>query len=173
MKKDFKLGTFTIEFYDLNYNKTFEKSWKNVHTSDKFAYDYVSNEGKFYINIENVIYIFDEKTGEESKINVTGKGYIDVDYKGNVYFVSLDDDGYVFAFTGSGEEIWKEPLIGIKHYNDYEVVAVNDIKVVDNSKILVSFDASKILEDRKEAETKEFAFFKSKFGTRVEDTLDD
>ena len=95
MKKDFKNNTFTLEFYDLNYKKVFDKTWKNVHTSDKFAYDYVSSDGKFYINIENVIYVFDESDGKETKFNVTGRGYIDVDFKGYIYYLSLDEDGYL------------------------------------------------------------------------------
>lgn len=172
MKKDFKAGTFTLEFYDLDYNKIFEKSWKNIHTSDKFAYDYVSNDGLFYINIENIIYIFNEKTGEEVKIDVSGRGYIDVDYKGNVYYISLDDDGYVACYTKTGEAVWKESLISITKLNDYEVKSVNDIVVVDNAKVIVSFDVSKVLEDRKESATREFAMFKAKFGTRITDTLD-
>ena len=173
MKKDFKNGTFTLEFYDLTYNKIFEKSWKNVHTSDKFAYDYVSSQGKFYINIENVIYIFDEKTGEEVKIDVPGKGYIDVDYKGNIYFISLEDDGIVSAYTNKGEELWKEQIITISDFEDYVVQGVNDIVVVDNSKVLVSFEASEVLEDRVNQPTTEFALLKTKFGTRVNDTIED
>ena len=172
-RKDFKNSTFSIEFYDVNYNKIFDKAWKNVHTNDKFAYDYISSQGKFYINIENVIYVFDEKTGEETKIDVAGKGYIDVDYKGNIYYVSLEDDGFVAAYTNKGEEIWKEYLVPIKDEGKYDVQSVTDIKVVNNSKVLISFEASKVLEDRKESPNRDFLLLKSKFGTRINDTLED
>ena len=117
--------------------------------------------------------MFDEKTGEETKIDVAGKGYIDVDYKGNIYYVSLEDDGFVAAYTNKGEEIWKEYLVPIKDEGKYDVQSVTDIKVVNNSKVLISFEASKVLEDRKESPNRDFLLLKSKFGTRINDTLED
>lgn len=173
MKKDFKNNTFTLEFYDLNYKKVFDKTWKNVHTSDKFAYDYVSSDGKFYINIENVIYIFDESDGKETKFNVTGRGYIDVDFKGYIYYLSLDEDGYVACYTENGKEIWKESLVSRSDLSKFEVRGINEIAVVNNTDVLVEFEASKIHPDRKDPETYEFAVFKAKSGIRVNDTLDD
>ena len=172
LKKDFEKNTFSIEFYDLNYNKVFDKSWKNIHTNDRFAYDYVSNDGKFYINIENAIYVFDEKTGEEVKIDVTGKGYIDVDFKGNIYYLSIDDNGYVASFNNKGEILWKEPLISPNKYNKYEIKGINEIVVVDNTNVLVQFEVSKIHNDRKDPETFEFALLKSNSGIKLYDTLD-
>ena len=173
MKKDFKNNTFTLEFYDLNYKKVFDKTWKNVHTSDKFAYDYVSSDGKFYINIENVIYVFDESDGKETKFNVTGRGYIDVDFKGYIYYLSLDEDGYVACYTENGKEIWKESLVSRSDLSKFEVRGINEIAVVNNTDVLVEFEASKIHPDRKDPETYEFAVFKAKSGIRVNDTLDD
>ena len=173
MKKDFKNNTFTLEFYDLNYKKVFDKTWKNVHTSDKFAYDYVSSDGKFYINIDNVIYIFDESDGKETKFNVTGRGYIDVDFKGYIYYLSLDEDGYVACYTENGKEIWKESLVSRSDLSKFEVRGINEIAVVNNTDVLVEFEASKIHPDRKDPETYEFAVFKAKSGIRVNDTLDD
>ena len=173
MKKDFKNNTFTLEFYDLNYKKVFDKTWKNVHTSDKFAYDYVSSDGKFYINIENVIYIFDESDGKETKFNVTGRGYIDVDFKGYIYYLSLDEDGYVACYTENGKEVWKESLVSGSDLSKFEVRGINEIAIVNNTDVLVEFEASKIHPDRKDPETYEFAVFKAKSGIRVNDTLDD
>lgn len=173
MKKDFKNNTFTLEFYDLNYKKVFDKTWKNVHTSDKFAYDYVSSDGKFYINIENVIYVFDESDGKETKFNVTGRGYIDVDFKGYIYYLSLDEDGYVACYTENGKEVWKELLVSGSDLSKFEVRGINEIAVVNNTDVLVEFEASKIHPDRKDPETYEFAVFKAKSGIRVNDTLDD
>lgn len=173
MKKDFKNNTFTLEFYDLNYKKVFDKTWKNVHTSDKFAYDYVSSDGKFYINIENVIYVFDESDGKETKFNVTGRGYIDVDFKGYIYYLSLDEDGYVACYTENGKEVWKESLVSGSDLSKFEVRGINEIAVVNNTDVLVEFEASKIHPDRKDPETYEFAIFKTKSGIRVNDTLDD
>ena len=173
MKKDFKNNTFTLEFYDLNYKKVFDKTWKNVHTSDKFAYDYVSSDGKFYINIENVIYVFDESDGKETKFNVTGRGYIDVDFKGYIYYLSLDEDGYVACYTENGKEVWKESLVSGSDLSKFEVRGINEIAVVNNTDVLVEFEASKIHPDRKDPEEYEFAIFKTKSGIRVNDTLDD
>ena len=173
MKKDFKNNTFTLEFYDLNYKKVFDKTWKNVHTSDKFAYDYVSSDGKFYINIENVIYIFDESDGKETKFNVTGRGYIDVDFKGYIYYLSLDEEGYVACYTENGKEVWKESLVSGSDLSKFEVRGINEIAIVNNTDVLVEFEASKIHPDRKDPETYEFAVFKAKSGIRVNDTLDD
>ena len=173
MKKDFKNNTFTLEFYDLNYKKVFDKTWKNVHTSDKFAYDYVSSDGKFYINIENVIYVFDESDGKETKFNVTGRGYIDVDFKGYIYYLSLDEDGYVACYTENGKEVWKESLVSGSDLSKFEVRGINEIAIVNNTDVLVEFEASKVYPDRKDPETYEFAVFKAKSGIRVNDTLDD
>lgn len=173
MKKDFKNNTFTLEFYDMNYKKVFDKTWKNVHTSDKFAYDYVSSDGKFYINIENVIYIFDESDGKETKFNVTGRGYIDVDFKGYIYYLSLDEDGYVACYTENGKEVWKESLVSRSDLSKFEVRGINEIAVVNNTDVLVEFETSKIHPDRKDPEEYEFAIFKAKSGIRVNDTLDD
>ena len=173
MKKDFKNNTFTLEFYDLNYKKVFDKTRKNVHTSDKFAYDYVSSDGKFYINIENVIYIFDESDGKETKFNVTGRGYIDVDFKGYIYYLSLDEDGYVACYTENGKEVWKESLVSGSDLSKFEVRGINEIAIVNNTDVLVEFEASKIHPDRKDPEEYEFAIFKTKSGIRVNDTLDD
>lgn len=172
MKKDFKNNTFTLEFYDLNYKKLFDKTWKNVHTSDKFAYDYVSSDGKFYINIENVIYVFDESDGKETKFNVTGRGYIDVDFKGYIYYLSLDEDGYVACYTENGKEVWKESLVSGSDLSKFEVRGINEIAVVNNTDVLVEFETSKIHPDRKDPEEYEFAIFKTKSGIRVNDTLD-
>ena len=173
MKKDFKNNTFTLEFYDLNYKKVFDKTWKNVHTSDKFAYDYVSSDGKFYINIENVIYVFDESDGKETKFNVTGRGYIDVDFKGYIYYLSLDEEGYVACYTENGKEVWKESLVSGSDLSKFEVRGINEIAIVNNTDVLVEFEASKIHPDRKDPEEYEFAIFKTKSGIRVNDTLDD
>ena len=173
MKKDFKNNTFTLEFYDLNYKKVFDKTWKNVHTSDKFAYDYVSSDGKFYINIENVIYVFDESDGKETKFNVTGRGYIDVDFKGYIYYLSLDEDGYVACYTENGKEVWKESLVSGSDLSKFEVRGINEIAIVNNTDVLVEFEASKIHPDRKDPEEYEFAIFKTKSGIRVNDTVDD
>lgn len=173
MKKDFKNNTFTLEFYDLNYKKVFDKTWKNVHTSDKFAYDYVSSDGKFYINIENVIYVFDESDGKETKFNVTGRGYIDVDFKGYIYYLSLDEDGYVACYTENGKEVWKESLVSGSDLSKFEVRGINEIAIVNNTDVLVEFEVSKVYPDRKDPETYEFAVFKAKSGIRVNDTLDD
>ena len=155
------------------FKKVFDKTWKNVHTSDKFAYDYVSSDGKFYINIENVIYVFDESDGKETKFNVTGRGYIDVDFKGYIYYLSLDEDGYVACYTENGKEVWKESLVSGSDLSKFEVRGINEIAVVNNTDVLVEFEASKIHPDRKDPEEYEFAIFKTKSGIRVNDTLDD
>ena len=94
-------------------------------------------------------------------------------YKGNIYFVSTEDDGIVLSYTNKGEELWKEQIITISDFEDYVVQGVNYIVVVDNSKVLISFEASEVLEDRINKPTTEFAVLKAKFGTRVNDTIED
>lgn len=172
MKKDFKQGIFTIEMYNSNYEKIFDKSWKNMNTADKFAYDYVSRNGYFYINIENAIHIFNEETGDESKIDVTGRGYIDVDYRGNIYYLTLEDDGFVASYTSDGNLIWKESLVSQNDITKFEVREVNKIMISDYTNVIVEFKASKIYSDSKGPEEYEVVRFRAKSGIRIGDTLD-
>ena len=54
-----------------------------------------------------------------------------------------------------------------------KVRGINEIVIVNNTDVLVEFEASKIHPDRKDPEEYEFAIFKTKSGIRVNDTLDD
>ena len=171
MKKDFKRGIFSLEVYNKFYEKIFDKSWKNMSTENKFAYDYVSRNGNFYINIENVIYIFNEETGAETKIDVSGKGYIDVDYKGYIYYLSLEEGGYVTAFSPYGRQICKENLISKNDTDEFEVRDIVKIYVTDYSNLVAEFKASKVYEDSKGPEEYECVKLKAKSGIRIDDTL--
>ena len=171
MKKDFVNKTFTLEVYNKRFDKLFDKTWKNIHTNDIAAYDYISKDGNFYINIENAIYVFNEETGEELKIDVTGKGYITVDFKGNIYYLSIEDDGYVAQFDRTGSIRWKEPLVSHSDQESFEVREIREIIVKDNSEVIAEFEASEVFDEYKNKEEIEFVKFKAMTGIRVDDTI--
>ena len=171
MKKDFTNKTFTLEIYNKSFEKIFDKTWKNIHTNDISAYDYVSKNGKFYINIENAIYVFNEETGEELKIDVTGKGHITVDFKGNIYYLSLEGHGYVAQFDRFGKRKWIESLISISDHDSFEVRGIREIIVRNNSEVIAEFEASEIFNDYKGKEEIEFVKFRANTGIRIDDTI--
>ena len=70
---DSALKTFTIEYYDLSYNKLWSREFENASIyqfdtmSDNDFFDYT--ESNIYLDLNNNLYVIDMETGETSVIN--------------------------------------------------------------------------------------------------------
>ena len=146
LKQNYIDSTLTLEIYDKEYNILFNKTWKNIKATDRASYSYASIKDYFYINIDDSIYIINEKDFSESKIKVSGKGLIEADLNGNVYYLTTEGNGTIEKYDREGNRSFSTKLF---KDNSYEIGKIHNI-IMDSGDLLIEYEAIRVNEDSKD-----------------------
>ena len=153
---DSALKTFTIEYYDLSYNKLWSREFENASIyqfdtmSDNDFFDYT--ESNIYLDLNNNLYVIDMETGEDriSPVTVGAKTDIRKTTDGILLFSDSMTDT-VMKTDLEGNILWKLdlPLYDTELKDSYTsmgddfTVAINAIQFdADSIKIEYAFTAT-------------------------------
>ena len=146
LKQNYIDSTLTLEIYDKEYNSLFNKTWKNIKASDRASYSYASIKNYFYINIDDSIYVINENDFSESKIKVSGKGLIEADHNGNIYYLTTEGNGTIEKYDQDGNRSFSTKLF---KDNSYEIGKIHNI-ILNSGNLLIEYEAIKVNEDSKD-----------------------